>query len=110
MSGSRPATDRDTEPPASAGSADGSQPEVEQSVIEPGPEPQSTGREDSAEVLVQVSSHAVVQLIASGKLFAGNGTQTYTFSPMLFEPSSMLPESIRNLFVALLRAVSAHCL
>ena len=49
-----------------------SQHQSEQGSIEPGIDtPDSTGKDESKEVQVQVSSHAVMQLIASGKLFAG---------------------------------------
>lgn len=52
-----------------------SQQQLEQSRIEPGIDTaESTGKEESqeVEVQVQVGSHAVMQLIASGKLLAGN--------------------------------------
>ncbi len=59
--------------------------------------PKDAEREDSKEVQVQVSSHAVMQLIASGKLFAGKliiGCSSLPLTPFCHLPEPLLlPES-----------------
>lgn len=59
-----------------------SQQQLEQSSsIEQGIDtPESTSKEESKEVQVQVSCHAVMQLIASGQLFAGRYSLGNVFS------------------------------